>query len=286
MNNNKLLNSYNKMDQNAKHYTENKLLQNSQVGNNFYTQQQGQLMKKLRNDGGFDALLDKDKVRESVIRPIKIEKSKSDKKVLRERLKQIEGEYIDKEKETFGPEIQRYWKNRTNETYKGIIKGESRSLYKDKDDLIVHKVSVKDKEGVDKDYKCMGDGREKHNDELKIIYSTDQENEHKKTFEYNHVYKYRVQYDPKGHDKLKKDKIKYYKERQQKEEEGKQNIDCVIENLIAEGIFNEEELNSMGFDLSAKNLDKKDVIKQTSDNIVQSSVSSKKQAYLDRKKKV
>lgn len=280
---NRLLNTYNNTEQ-PSHYTNNKLLQNSQLlANNMCSQQQVSLMKQLRNASGMEALLDKEKIKESVIRPIKIEKSKNDKKVLTERLKQMEGNYSDKNQQTFGPEIQGYWNNRTNETYKGIIKNNGIN-YKDKEDLVIHRVTAKDKEGVEDEFNFMDKGRETHNNELKVIYSTDQENEHKKKFEYNHVYKYRVQYDPKDHDKLKSDKIKYYKERQKKEEEGKQKMDSVIENLIADGIFNQEELSSMGIYLNDKTeLDKNDDPKLNETN---TSISSKKQAYLDRKKKV
>lgn len=310
MEHNKLLNSYQTIRQKQHVGTSNKLLENNDIfnGNNNISTQQMQTMRQMRKDNGIDVFMDKDKIRETIIKPEKMVKSKIDRKLLQEKVKNMEETYIDSEKKNFGPLIHQYWKNRTNETYKGIITNDGNNkIYKEETDLIVHKVSSKDKEGVDKEYEVINMGREKHNDELKVIYSLDQETEHKKKFEYNHVYKYRTQYDPKDHDKLKNDKIKYYKERQKKEEEGKKNIDSVIDILIGDGIFNQNELESMGFDLSKINGENNDknIIKKNMDsgnidsgnidsgnmdsgNVDSGNVdniSSKKQAYLERKRR-
>ena len=173
---------------------------------------------------------------------------------------------------------------RTNQPYKNIIKNEdvTKKNFKSKDDLIVHKVTIKDKEGVDDSYNKFKQNLETHNDELQTIYSTDKRNEHKKKFEYNHVYKYRIQYDPKDHDKLKQDRIKYYKDRQKKEEEGKRTVDNILETLINDGIFDKSELSSVSLDIK----ESKNTASETStDSKNAQSKQEKKEAYLNRKKK-
>jgi hypothetical protein len=200
---------------------------------------------------------------------MKIEKRGREKQELENKWKEVESNYIDKTKKSFGPEIQKYWKERTNEPYKNILKDEDYSKdFKNKDDLVVHRVTTKekDKERAENDMKNMEGNREKHNGELKVIYSTSQKSEHKKKFEYNHVYKYRVQHDQKTHTDLKEDKIQYYKEQQKKEEEKKQIKDSIMDYLVTDGIFSQDELNSINATQNTK-----------SDN------TSKKEAYLNRK---
>lgn len=278
---NRLLYEYQKSQQNNIPLQNNMLLNTNPffVNNMQYSPQQMQQMQQLKeiqhikqleklND--MEITMDKDKIKESIIKPIKIEKSK-DAKELESKFKNVESQYIDKKKKDYGPEIHKYWQSRTNEPYKNILKNENYTkTYKDKDDLIVHRVTVKDKEGVTEELSKMNEKLEKHNNELKVIYSTDQENEHKKKFDYNHVYKYRVKYDPKGHDTLKQDKVKYYKEKQKKEEEGKKKKDSILESLVNDGIFNQDEL--AGIDIN--NIEES-----------QPQQSSKKQMYLDRKNK-
>jgi len=276
--NNKLLYEYQNSQQNNIPFQNNMLLQNNQLFTNNiqYNSAQLQQMQKLKEMQQIKQLeklneleltIDKDKIRESVIRPEKLnEKNVRD---LETKWKDIESKYIDKTTKDYGPEIKKYWENRTNEPYKNILKNENYSrAFKTKADLVVHCVTTKDKEGVDDEFNKMDKNREKHNNELKMIYSTDQENEHKRKFEYNHVYKYRVKHDPKDHTKLKQDKIKYYKERQKKEEDGKKKIDLIMETLVNDGIFNQDELESINISVpeSSTQLDKK-------------------QAYLDRKNK-
>ena len=284
---NKLLYEYQNSIQNNIPFQNNMLLQNNQLFNNNmqYNSAQMQQMQKIKEMqqikqleklNELSLLKSADKIKESVIRPEKL----NDKNVreLETKWKDIESRYINKKTKDYGPEIKKYWENRTNEPYKNILKNENYSRsFKTKDDLIVHCVTQKDKEGVDKEYNEMDKNREKHNNELKMIYSTDQENEHKRKFEYNHVYKYRVKYDTKDHTQLKQDKIKYYKERQQKEEEGKNKIDSIMETLVNDGIFNQDELQSINISITEDN--------KQQNNKQEDTLINKKQAYLDRKNK-
>lgn len=318
---NKLLYGYQNFQQNNIPFQNNVLLQNNpmftgnmQYANSMQMQQMKQMqqmqqiqqmqmqkikelqqIKQIEKMNEMETTMDKEKIKESVIKPIKIERTKKDRQELEGKWKDAEEKYIDKSGKDFGPEIKKYWKTRTNEPYKNILKNENYSKnFKSKDDLIVHRVTVKDREGVVDDYDKMDSNREKHNNELKVIYSTDHKNEHKKKFEYNHVYKYRVQFDPKDHDKLKHDKIKYYKAQQKKEEEGKQQRDSILETLVTDGIFNEDELNSLNLSKKTNNSNNLDNTSTDSGESSKSNVSiksnedkrrEKKEAYLSRKTK-
>lgn len=300
--NNRLLNGYNQnFNRNDFNFQNNMLLQNNPVYMNMDRTQQMQQMqmmqslqmqqakemhqvKQINKMNDLTNKYDKEKVRESVIKPIRIEKNKKDRYELENQWKDAEKNYRDKSGKDYGSEIQEYWKKRTNQPYKNIIKNDdvANKQFKSKDDLIVHRVTKKDKEGVDESYGALTQNLEKHDNELKSIYSISKKNEHKKKFEYNHVYKYRIQYDPKDHDKLKQDRIKYYKDRQKKEEEGRKTVDNILETLINDGIFDKNELSIVSL-----NIDNNNTISETSSTDSKQSEQSKqnkKEAYLNRKK--
>lgn len=281
--NNRLLNEYNQYNYHSGQFS-NKLLQQNP---NFINQQNNQQMQhiqqmqmqKMREQqqirqiekiNELESTMGKDykeKIKEAVIQPVKIDKSAT-KKELETKWKQAEQNYFTTTKDNkkqYGPEIQKYWQSRTNESYKTIIKDKiPPKQIKDDKDLIVHKVTKKDKEGVDNDFQKMNVVRKKHNSELDVVYAKDKETEHKKKFDYTHVYKYRIQYDPKSHGELKQDKVKYYKEQQKQEEEKKQLKDSILECLVNDSIFSPDELKDF------KSTDNK---------------QSKKEAYLARNKK-
>ena len=223
--NNRLLNGYNQ-NFNNRNLSNNVLLQNNPMMNmdqanqlqmmQSIQMQQAKEMQQVRHINKMNEInnkYDKNKIRDAVIQPISITKKKEDKIKLENEWRNAERNYFDKSRENYGTEVQEYWNKRTNQPYKNIIKNDDvmKKQYKSKDDLIVHRVTREDKKGVDESYKKLEENLEKHDDELKTIYSISKKNEHKKKFEYNHVYKYRVQYDPKDHDNLKQDRIKYYK---------------------------------------------------------------------------
>jgi len=288
--NNKLLMNYNQNMQNANNtFRQNELLQNNPMfmnGVNQNTMQQMQIMqqkikemqqiKQLEKINDLENTIDKEKIKESVIRPLHIEKDKNSKQKLEKDWKEAETKYLDKNKKEFGSEIKEYWKKRTNEPYKNILKNENyKKDYKDVKELIVHRVTKQDKdeELTKEQFKSYEASREKHNGELKVIYSTKNQNEHKKEFDYKHVYKYRVPHDSKDHEKLKHDKIKYYKEQQQKEEAGKEQLNS-LQKLIDDGIFDKDELSEYSVTKEVK-------INNNSDT----NNKSKKEAYLERKNK-
>lgn len=206
------------------------------------TQQMYQLkqMEKLNeyND------VDKNKIKELVIQPKKLDTmSKPD----------LDKRWKDQEK-TYKTTLEQYWEKKTNTPYKGILKQENYNFKIEKgNDLVVHRVTVKDKnkEEVETRYDKITNEIKKHDGELKVIYATSKENEHKKKFDYVHVYKYRVQHtggddEKKGHDSIKQDRLKYYKDQQKKEEAGKQKMDTILDKLVGEGIFNESDFEELG----------------------------------------
>lgn len=248
----------------------NPIFQNNMMQNNSAQVQQMKMMqmaysqklqdvqkvKQIEKLNELESKLDKEKIRDCVIKPIKVE---NDNREVRAKLKEMEasGIYVP-DKDNI---LRKYWDSRTNQPYKNIIKDDNyvnkflnkpapktvedrKQLEKD---LIVHKVTNADKEGVETEYRQLEGKLEKHNDELKVIYSTTQEAEHKKKFEYNHIYKYRVKYDPSDHNKMKNDRMSYYKKQQKNEENQKDQVDNIIESLINEGIFNEKELTEIGY---------------------------------------
>jgi len=262
-----------------------------------------QQMKQMDKLNEIDLTMDKEKIKESIIRPIKLEKSKQDRIELEKKWKETETNYHDKTGKDYGPEIKQYWSKRTNQPYKNILKNEdySKKISSDKD-LIVHRVTNKDKEGVEEGFTEFKGKLETHDNELKVIYSTSKKNEHKKKFEYNHVYKYRVQHEGKDHEDLKEDRIKYYKDQQKKEEVGKKKLDVLLETLVSDGIFDKDELSGLSIGSNKdnqssqssqssqsnkgkkSNINNSDTVSNSSSND-NSSNKSKKDKYLQRKKK-
>lgn len=208
-----------------------------------------QKVKQIEKLNELENKIDKEKIRESVIQPIKLARDNKD----------VEKKYSTFQTE-YKPHLQKLYQSRTNQPYKNIIKDEKyiknflctpvpksdterKKLQKR---MVVHRVTNADKEGVDEEYDHLVSQLERHNDELKVLYSASKELEHKKKFEYNHKYKYRIKYDPSEHSKMKKDRIAYYKKQQKKAEEGNQKYLEIVENLLNTGFFTEEELREHG----------------------------------------
>ena len=321
---NRLLNNYNRFIQNNVPFQNNNLLynnpmfQNNMNNNNSQQMQMMQMahmqkMKELQELKKIEKLneLEKkyDKNSENMKKNIKdilinydkdkIDKEKQENKLVAEQFKnykQVENQY----KTT----REKYIQERTNQPYKNIIKDEkyiNKFIEKPKEkidqkELIVHRVTNADKEGVEEECVTMDKEREKHDGELKVIYSSSKENEHKKKFEYNHKYKYRIKYDPSDHKKLKDDKISYFKKEQKKIEDNKEKIQNIYESLKISGIFSEEELNDIGMTNESLNKLAETQSKQFDNNnqnktrIVIPTLSkkldeSKKERYRNRQKK-
>jgi len=199
-------------------------MQNNKLLNINTPTQQNKLLQSLQNVKN---------IQNKIIGTVKINKDNSD---VTKKITEIEKVRTD--------EVSVYWKNRTNQTYKPILNIDNNKKITSADDLIIHKVTKSDKNGVEKQLDDYKKQKETYNKELKTLYSVDNKLKHKEKFEYNHIYKFRDTYDPKDHNILKQDKIKYYQEQQKNMELEKQKINIVLEGLINNGIFNQDEINS------------------------------------------
>jgi hypothetical protein len=278
---NKLLNN---RDSHQPSKVQNNLLNNNKIfsNNNMHAQQMQQMYQIKQNQN----IVDKDKIKELIIQPIKLEKTNP--ALLAKTIKEKEEEYK--------PKLAEWWSKKTNVPYKGILKNENYNMkIKDEKDLIIHRVTAKDKDTkeIDNKYEEITDKIKSHNGELKVIYSSSKECEHKKKFNYTHVYQYRKpclnedEEEENDYEKIKKDRINYYKEQQKQQEKNKVKLDSVLEKLVNDGIFSADELN--GFDGQKPNNDisnsqNKNTNNMDTNNNSSNYVASKKQMYLDRKK--
>jgi hypothetical protein len=129
--------------------------------------------------------------------------------------------------------LDEWWNGRTNMPYKNILKNENyKKEFKKKEDLTVYKYSAVDKdkiklakELVDKKKKL-----ERHNKELKIVFSASNEAACLEEFEYVQKYKYRIKYDPKNFSDLKKS----FKKEQKRLIKDSKRIDDIIELALNE----------------------------------------------------
>ena len=223
---------------------------------NFYQQmmlQREEQMRKIRNVS--DLNMTRDQITEYVIAPIKIERGDGG---------EIE-RYINEEEKMMTQKFieDNWWSKRTNEPYKNILKDEDwRKDFKKEDDLIVHKVTDLDKVGLMDDYTALVDLIEVHNGELKVIFSSSKETEHKKTFKFVQKYKYRMKYDPKDYNDLKD----YYKKEQKKFDREQKHIDTVISRLMDDDM-DDKELKSIESDFLKPSKTKKKKTKDQNKDI-------------------
>jgi hypothetical protein len=259
MNNNRLVNNYMTSKQNN-HFNNIFLKNNVTHLNNPQTQAHIMNTKNLHNMHKIEQLnnlenkYDVNKIKDAIISPTKVTITPAERKKQNDIVNQLNSEYDVKDKKHLSM-LNNHWNLRTNDPYKNIIKDEKfyskflkenlirNKIMSDNDkkkminDLIVHKVTNADKYGVDKQFDQFKEGLEKHNSELKVIYSTSKEATHKKQFDYNHKDRFRIKYNPSDHKQLKDNKIIMYKKAQQELEKDKLTKDTIIEDLINTGII-------------------------------------------------
>jgi len=264
MKNNKLLQQYYNMQNRNIPYQNNALLQDmmqkrqhmqnmqrqyamsSQMNQNMQRLKQLQELQRLNRLNEIDKMFDKESLREQIIKPVIDKVSKEEKVMIEDRYSEADNDYNDKEQKT----LKKLWKTRTNEGYKNIITDKQyiKSNYKDEDDLIVHKVTDldKDEEKFEEELEEKNKNVEKHDDELKMIYSISKKASHKKEFDYNHRYKYRVKFTTKTGEDVRQDRIEAYKEKQKESERDKKRVEDIIEEMINTGTIDKEEFQKMG----------------------------------------
>ena len=234
---NKLTQRYQNYVSQPVQYMNNQMLNNNPLyasnihDQSFYQQMMLQKDEQIRKVNNISELgLTKEQITEYVIAPIKIEKSdKTEIEKLTEDLNSMMTKKFIEEN---------WWSKRTNAPYKNILHNEDwKKDFKKEGDLIVHKVSDLDKVGLMDDYKLLTSLIEKHNGELKVIFSTSEETEHKKAFKFVQKYKYRMKYDPKDYNDLKD----HYKKEQKKFDREQKHIDDII-NKVMDDEIDESEL--------------------------------------------
>jgi len=257
--NNYNLNMFNRINQSGNGgLNQTQMMNMYQTMNNLKKMEQSKILSKINElERNRDRLqLDKDELRNAIIKPLKIEKTdKNDRQEIIIKYRDLENNFSNKE-------LENLWGKRTNQGYKHIIKDEKyqKKDYKKKEDLIVHKVTDLDKLGVNSELKNFESTIETQNGELKIQYSQSKELEHKKKFEYNNKYKYAIKYNPKAHEELKDDNVEYFKQEQEKIEKDKKKIDDIIQNLMETNILTEEEKKDLeDFDSENKNTQKENI---------------------------
>lgn len=154
---------------------------------------------------------------------------------------EFNSKYMDMKRE-YEPSLLDYWNKRTNLPYKNILKNEdyTKSIKSSKD-LIVYKINLQDKSSLTKELKELMEKIDQHNKELKESYTTDNEEEHKKDFEYNNKYIFRIKYDPKNAEELKEESLDEYKKKQEELDKGRKRVDEILESLIDSGVIVKEE---------------------------------------------
>lgn len=181
--NNLTKNYQNYLRQPPVHYMNNKMINNNPIytsniyDQNFYQQMmmaREEQLRKIRNVSELG--LTKEQLTEYVICPIKEEKSNVSEiaKLLDEENIHFTQQFIE----------DNWWKTRTNAPYKNILKDQDWTKnFKNSDDLIVHKYTNFDKIGLMDEYDKLCKLLEKHNNELKSIFSVSKENEYKLKFD-------------------------------------------------------------------------------------------------------
>lgn len=260
--NNNLVNRF-QTQQNNVPFSNNALLNNnpafmaSSKDSSFYNKINMAKLEQIKRAKNIEDMgIDKKQIMDLVISPIVINKTK--KSELDEAYNEITPQYGSKNNKF----LEEWWGSRTNQPYKNIIKkdlfnkdfkkyyndGIFKTNVKDKKDLLVHKITDADSDSIllEAEFELLSGIIEKHNDELKVIYSASQKNKYKKEFEYVQNYRYRLEYNPKNSEELKD----FYKKEQKKINKEKRMIDDVINNLIENDQLTTEEIEKLSSELN------------------------------------
>jgi hypothetical protein len=270
--NNKLINQFNSHLNQPK---QNAFLNNPMINNNpnfslrdpqFYNKIQMAKIEQIKRAKNINDLgMDKKELSEYIIDPIKI--NKTERGDIEKKLHETEHMYLvpttgTKFEDQSNAYLKELWKTRTNQPYKNIIKKEAfdkdyKKYYNDnifnkninnRDELIVHKVIKNidaDEDLLEADFLLVQEILEKHNNELKSIYSVSNENKYKREFEYAQKYRYRLEYNPKDSEELKD----FYKKEQKKINKENKMLDQIIDMLVEQDDLSKEEINKLNEEL-------------------------------------
>jgi hypothetical protein len=158
------------------------------------------------------------------------------------------------------PYLKELWNKRSNQPYKRIMHKENwEKEFNDEDDLIVHKVSKKDrnKKKLNKTYKKLLKLKKEDNKQIAEIYSADNEIQHMRDFQYSHVYKYRLKHKANNHEEMQK----IYKNEQKKLNKQRNEIESALTMLLNSDILSDTDKIALQKELaksSEKNLTNKE----------------------------
>jgi hypothetical protein len=260
--NNNLVNRFQTQKNNIP-FSNNALLNNNPAfmtnskDSSFYNKINMAKMEQIKRAKNIEDMgIDKKQIMDLIISPIVINKTK--KNELDEAYNEIIPQYGSKNNKI----LEEWWNTRTNQPYKNIIKKDLfnkdfKKYYKenifstnvkDKRDLLIHKITDTDSDSLllEAEFDLLSGIIEKHNDELKVIYSASKKNKYKKEFEYVQNYRYRLEYNPKNSEELKD----FYKKEQKKINKEKRMIDDVINNLIENDQLSNEEIEKLNLNLN------------------------------------
>jgi len=260
--NNNLVNKFQSYKNNTP-FNNNVLLNNNPVfitnskDSSFYNKINMAKLEQIKRAKNIDDMgIDKKQMTDLVICPIVVNKTK--KIELDEAYNEIVPHY-NKNSNKFLEDI---WNSRTNQPYKNIIKKDLfnkdfkkyykenifNTIIKDKKDLLIHKITDTDSDTIllESEFELLSGIIEKHNDELKIIYSSSKKNKYKKEFEYVQNYRYRLEYNPTNSEELKD----FYKKEQKKINKEKKMIDDVISTLIENDQLTNDEIEKLNKELN------------------------------------
>ena len=164
----------------------------------------------------------------------------------------IKTKLANKEKEYSDVNLKEYWKGRNNDPYKVIFKNDTfvNKQYNNIDDLIVHKVTDADKEGLDEEFDAKQKDITSHNNELKKIYADKKKEEHHQRFVYNNCYKYKQQQTKPSDFVTMKDAAN--------DDKNKDNMPEIMEHIVCSGILKDTSTDSPN---EHKNIQKVNIIK-------------------------
>lgn len=223
---------------------------------------------KTINDLG----MSKDQILNYVIDPIKVVKQSAEE--LHSAFNEKAGTYINPndlmqitrtDQSKLPKWLKEIYAGRKNTPYKSLLKSANITqqahydkTYDKEFDLNIHTVTQIDKDEI-RFIKELAEKLalfEEHNGELKLIYSSSKESQHKKDFEYVQKYKHRSGYDPEDYTDLKK----YYKKEQKRINRENKRIDEMLEVLLMNDQVSKEDLEKLQSTIE-EDIDEKEVEK-------------------------
>lgn len=256
MQNNQLLNQWNNMQRQNIGYQNNALLRNNMMMKTRmeqlnYIKQMQQLRQIQLREQMKNSMKEHTK---NLLTPIKIKENNKDvAKKFNERKKHLKREKYRKQiiDQHTNQEIKidntPYKQIMVDKKYGGTDYKKKHTKKSFNKDVVVHKVTKKDKDI--KKFKEDLEQKEKkilkQDNTLKKIYSSEQEEEHKKKFEYRKTYVYRTSDNNSStHNELKDDKIDYYEKRQKEWEKNNIKVNNIINDLKNNGILTKDQIDS------------------------------------------